>query len=132
MPTYDTATVAFAVSAPRKWVDNTCTQFSIPGVQSERQGVSRQFSFDGVVAVHLIRGLCVELGLPVREAVQLATALLADARATATAAHGIVIGLDLDALTHHVQQRLLEAVESVPRVRRGRPPSVRDSTGAVA
>ncbi len=132
MPTYDTATVAFAVSAPRKWVDNTCTQFSVPGVQSVRQGVSRQFSFEGVVALQLIRGLCVEFSLPAREAVRLATALLADGRAMATAAHGIVIGLDLDALTHQVQQRLFEAVESVPRVRRGRPPSLRDSTGAMA
>jgi hypothetical protein len=131
MPNYDISTVAFVVKAPRKWVDNTCTHFRLPGVRSEHQGVSRRYSFEGVVAVQLVRSLCMEIGFPVREAVRLATALLADDRATTSVANGIVISLDVDALSHHVQQRLLEAVESVPRVRRGRPPSGR-GTGVVA
>ena len=123
MPTYDLATVAFAVGAPNKWVDNTCSHFSLVGIESARRGVSRQFSFEGVLAVQLVRNLSIELGLPVREAVRLATALLADDHATASPTRGIVISLDLETLTHHVQRRLLEAVESVPRIRRGRPPS---------
>ncbi|MDE3052238.1 MAG: hypothetical protein KGO03_00095 [Gemmatimonadota bacterium] len=123
MPAYDLATVAFAVDAPRKWVDNTCSHFAITGVESTQRGVSRQFSFDGVLAVQLVRNLCVEMGLPVHAAVRLATAMLADPDAAASFARGVVISLDLETLTHHVQQRLLEAVESVPRIRRGRPPS---------
>ena len=129
MPTYDLATVAFAVDAPRKWVDNTCSHFAIAGVQSTQRGVSRQFSFEGVLAVQLVRNLCIELGLPVRDAVRLAAALLADRDAAASLARGVVISLDLETLTHHVQQRLLEAVESVPRIRRGRPPSRSVSEG---
>ncbi|OYV72877.1 MAG: hypothetical protein B7Z72_03785 [Gemmatimonadetes bacterium 21-71-4] len=123
MPHYDLPTVAFVVDAPKKWVDNTCSHFAVPGVERSRQGVSRHFSMEGVLAVQLVRDLCVELGLPVREGVRLATALLADDHTTASPARGVVIRLDIETLTHHVQRRLLEAVESVPRIRRGRPPS---------
>jgi hypothetical protein len=132
VPSYDIATVAFAVEAPRKWVDNTCSHFAIPGVSSDRRGVSRRFSFDGVLALQLIRDLTAEIGFPVRDAVRLATAILADAHATASYTHGIVVGVQVDTITQHVQQRLLEAAESVPRVRRGRPPSTGGATGAKA
>ena len=129
MPSYDIATVAFAVEATRKWVDNTCSHFSIPGVESDRRGVSRRFSFGGVLTLQLIRDLTAELGFPVHEAARLANAVLADDYATASYAHGIVVGIKIDTLTEHVQKRLLEAAESVPRVRRGRPPSKGEVTG---
>lgn len=121
MPTYDLATTAFAVGAPRKWLDNLTSHHDLPGVQASKRGVSRAFSFEAVVLVSFIRALTNDLGVPVWRAVELAIAINGDPAGRLALADGIAVSVDTDALARQVQRHLLEAAESVPRIRRGRP-----------
>lgn len=121
MPSYDIAIVAFTAGAPRKWLDNLTAQHSIPGVTRTRRGVKVEFAFDAVVTICLARTLVTELGLPVRRATAMAMEIQQDPRGVIQLPAGISLEVDLESMTRTVQQRLLEAAESVPRVRRGRP-----------
>ena len=122
MPAYDIATTAFAVGARRKWLDNLTSHHDLPGVQSSKRGVSREFSFEAVVLVSFIRALTDDLCVPVWRAVELAIAISGDPDGTLSLPAGIVMSIDTAALARQVRQHLLEAAESVPRIRRGRPP----------
>lgn len=121
MPAYDLATTAFAAGAPRKWLDNLTSHHDLPGVQSRKRGVSREFSFDAVVLVSLIRALTDDLCLPVWRAVDIAVAMSGDSQGTLVLPGGVSVRIDTADLARRAQQRLLEAAESVPRIRRGRP-----------
>lgn len=123
MPAYDLATTAFAVGVPRKWLDNLTSHHDLPGVQARKRGVSRAFSFEAVVLVSFIRALTNDLCVPVWRAVELATAVSGDPAGALALPHGITVSVDTAALARQVQQHLLEAAESVPRIPRGRPRS---------
>lgn len=122
MPSYDIATAAFAAGAPKKWLDNLASQHPVPGIERMRRGVTRDFSFEAVLAVWLVRSLCVELAIPVHTATRIAAEIQASLDGSITLPGGFTLSIDLEAAAREVRQRLLEAAESVPRVRRGRPP----------
>jgi hypothetical protein len=130
---YDLATTAFAVAAPRKWVDNLVSHHELRGITSRKRGVSREFSFEGVVLISLVRALCVDLGMPIRRAAEIAGAMAGSGKDHAAfrslrLPYALVLSLDADALIRRVRERLLDAVESAPRPRRGRPPTVSSSS----
>ena len=122
MPSYDIGTAAFVVGAPRKWVDNLASHHSLSGVESKRRGIRREFSFDAVVLLAVVRWLVDELGLPLRRAVEVAENACRDPDGSVSFPNGFRLSIDQEAVTREVRQRLLEAAESVPRIRRGRPP----------
>ena len=122
MPTYDIATAAFVVGAPRKWVDNLTSHHTLSGVESRRRGVRREFSFDAVVLLAVVRWMGDELGVPMQRAIEVAEAACRDPDGSVRFSNGFRFSIDQEAVIREVQQRLLEAAESVPRIRRGRPP----------
>jgi hypothetical protein len=111
-----------AAGADPKWVDNLLSHFSVPGVESARQGVARRITLSGVYHIALIRRLNRELGLPVSSAVALASRLLAGDAARASVAPGLEFHVDRSALERDVDRLVSESVESSSRPRRGRPP----------
>ena len=123
MPSYDIGTTAFVVRSPRKWVDNVASHHALPGVESSGRGARREFSFEALVLLSVVRLLIDDLELPLRRAVDVANLLCGSHRGTVTFPSGVSFTVDQDALAEEVRQRLLEAAESVPRIRRGRPAS---------
>jgi len=121
MPAYDISTTAFAIAAQRKWVDNVTSHHHILGVESKQRGIQREFSFDAVVLLSVIHVINTQLHVPIGRAVELATQASSDPGGRFQLPGGIAISLDTSALARQAQQRLLEAIESVPRARRGRP-----------
>ena len=87
-----------AAGADPKWVDNLLSHFSVPGVESARQGVARRITLSGVYHVALIRRLNRELGVSVSSAVALASRLLASDSARASVAPGLELHIDRSAL----------------------------------
>ncbi len=126
MRSYDIATASIAISSSRKWIDNVVSHYTIPGVTSRARGVERGFSFEAIILLDMTRLLVAELGLPVRRAVDLAVHLREGHGGEIALAGGIRLAIDLDTHTRHIQQRLLQAAESVARPRRGRPPRQAD------
>ncbi len=121
---YTVATVALALDIPIKWIDNTLSHHTVPGVVQARQGIARRLTSEAVVvletALHLIRSL----EMPTARALLIAQEL------TATREPRYSIGLcevrlDLDDIRTAVSARLAYAVEISPVPRRGRPPKTR-------
>lgn len=120
MRSYHVATVAVALSCPAKWVDNVLSRHTIPGVVSERQGVSRQVTFDGLVHLAVVQLLVDKLALPVERAVHFARALCTGEGET-SAGNWCSVRIDLEALRRDLTAALREAVEIAAPPRRGRP-----------
>ena len=121
MPSYDLRTAAFAVGVPKKWVDNLTSHHPLTGVDSTRRGVRREFSFDAVVLLSIVRALIDELGVPLRRAVEVAEQAHRSENGSVRFRSGAQLSVDIESVAREIRQRLLEAVESVPRIRRGRP-----------
>jgi len=126
MPAYDIGTVAFVVGAPKKWVDNITSHHALSGVECKRRGVRREFSFDAVVLLAVVRWMVDELGVPLRRAIEVAEVACRDPDGSVSFPNGFRFSIDQEAVSREVRQRLLEAAESVPRIRRGRPPRRQD------
>lgn len=120
MRSYHVTTVAVALSCPSKWVDNVLSRHELPGVIHQRQGISRQVSFDGVVHLAIVQELVEEVGLPVERAVRFARVLCAD-DGVAPAGVRCALHIDLHALRRDLTIALREAVEIASPPRRGRP-----------
>lgn len=121
MPTYDIATASFAIGAPKKWLDNLIAHHALPDVTTSGRGAQRELSFDAVVTAHIIRILSRELSISTWRAVELAVAFQQNPDQAIPLPGSLMLRLDLPTTARHIQQRLLEAAESVPRIRRGRP-----------
>ena len=108
---------------PIKWVDNLLSHHSLPGVTGGRQGVSREVSATGLAAIEIVRMLSQELGIRQSSAAQIASSALAthDRDEARVAIGGVVIAIPLAEVEARLRTRLLEAVESTPRISRGRP-----------
>ena len=121
---YDIGLVALAVGMRSKWVDNLLSHHELPGVSRSRQGVQRRITDDGLLAIELVRMFAADLDMSVAKATLLARAAL-DARsengATLRTPSGIALSLDLDAIERRLTERVVDAVDSVARVPRGRP-----------
>src|SRR3954470_5896241 len=83
-----------AARADHKWVDNLLSHFSIPGVESGRQGTARRIAAEGIEHVALVRLLTRELDLAVRPAVDLAIRLLAADEGLLPIGGGLEVRLD--------------------------------------
>lgn len=121
---YDARVVALTVGQPLKWVDNLLSHHNVPGITRSRQGVQRQVSDLGLMAVELTRILTQDLGLSVARAADLARTALAtrsgpDVRLSPSI--GVTLVFHLSEIETRLRERVIEAVESVARIRRGRP-----------
>ncbi len=117
---YTVATVALAINADIKWVDNVLSHHAVPGVTQSRQGVPRTISSSGVLQLLLIRRLTETLRLPMELAVEGAGVLGRDGRWVIGPA--LNVEADREGLAEETRARLEYAVEAAPLPRRGRPP----------
>jgi hypothetical protein len=111
-----------------KWVDNLLSHYQLPGVLHGRQGVQRRVSDDGLLAIELARVLNQEIGVPlpsVAPMVRDALASRASGVASLSLARGVTLVLDLAAIERQLLGGVVVAMESLPRVVRGRPRGTR-------
>lgn len=121
---YHVDIAAFAADADRKWIDNLLSHFSVPGVESKKQGVARRLSLEAVQTVVLVRALSMSTGLSVDRALSTATTLLdASDDLVANDDAWITLHFDRAAFQADVDRRIAAAVESVVPKKRGRPPT---------
>ena len=130
MRLYSVAVASLAINAPTKWIDNLIAHHEIQDVRSRTRGVARGVSWAGLVRIALIRELHVALGCGVREAVALSDHLLRAPTGQMMVGRWSTLGFERRALEEALQRRLVEALESAPRPRRGRP--VRRAVAAIA
>jgi hypothetical protein len=109
---------------PIKWVDNLLSQHELPGVERSRQGIERRISDSGLLAIELVRVLSREAGMTVADAVRIARQVLAVPRGrdvSLALAIGVELRIHATTLEERLRQRLADAIDAAPRVRRGRP-----------
>lgn len=144
MPLYNTATVATAIGAAPKWLDNLLSHNKIDGVSGGRQGVRRRLSADAVRIVALAKELMDHAALSAPAAVRLASTLvgadqagertgeaMTDAHPTrrrASLSPAVWIELDVGALEREISSGLAHAIEVTPHPLRGRPRRARNGT----
>lgn len=121
MRSYSVAVSSLAIGVPHKWLDNLLSHFPVHGVSANRRGVARRIPHSALLQLALTRELHLELGLGVRDALALATDLLATHDATVSRGGQLRVSFDRPALERAVGERLREALESAPAPRRGRP-----------
>lgn len=129
MRSYSVAVSAFAIGSSQKWLDNVLSHFSVPDVVSEKRGVARRIPHSALLHLALAHELHTELAVSVREALKLASQLLADAAGVVTAGGHVRVTCDRAAVERELFGRLHDALEFAPAPRRGRParrPAIRD------
>ena len=125
---YNAKTVAFAVGATPKWLDNLLSRHRLPGVTQSRQGVERQISDEGLLAIELTRLLVWEFGIPLPQSAAIVRTVLRtrpdvrdDHGARFEAPSGVALLFPLHRIQERLRIQLLTAIEAVPNVARGRP-----------
>jgi len=125
---YDVRAAAFACGTDAKWVDNLLARHDLPGVSKARQGVQRRISDDGLLAIELVRVLNQEVGVSVARAAEI-TGVVMDSRSAESVRVSMAPGCDLRVDIAQVEQRLrrevINAMEALGQVRRGRPRGAR-------
>jgi phospholipid N-methyltransferase len=123
---YNVRLVALTLECDPKWVDNLLSHHPLPGVYQSRQGVERRVSDEGLVAIEATRMLACELGLPLAKAVAITSEAMrrrAEIETGVVTTSGIALSLPFASLESRIRARLLEAIEALGRVQRGRPRS---------
>jgi hypothetical protein len=127
---------------PQKSFDNLLLRIGPDASPPGRQGVERRIPVALIEDLLLTRELSAGLGIPAKEAFQLARQLFGRSPGTGrpdlqTSFVGslrvgefIQLGSDISGIRQLVQERLEAAVETVVRRRRGRPP--RNATAALS
>ncbi|MEX2154793.1 MAG: hypothetical protein WD825_15735 [Gemmatimonadaceae bacterium] len=121
---YSAKLVALTVGVQPKWLDNLLSHHDLPGVSRSRQGLERSINDDGVLAIEVVRALVSELEVPIAKAVSIAQAALA---ARSPSEMRFVVEPSVSVLfavleiEHRLRERIIEAVEAVAHVPRGRP-----------
>ena len=130
-----TATAAAVLGVDRKTFDNLVVRLGPDILPPGRQGVERRVPVALVEELMLCLDLTAGLALPARQALTIARQLMG--RADGVPGHAVAItghvqvgpfiqlGADLHALREESQRRCEEAIESVVRRPRGRPPQRR-------
>ena len=121
MRLYSVTIASVAIRAPEKWTDNLIAHHELKGVHSRARGVARGISWPALVHIAVTRELHLELGCSVRDAVSFATALLATPDGLMAVGRHLEISFDRERFEHELQRHLVDALESAPRPRRGRP-----------
>ena len=122
--TYSVDIIALAIGLPPKWVDNLLSHHTIPGASRGRQGLQRRITEAGLLAIELTRVLSRELGVPLGRSAELARRALESrsvSEATVSTSSGLTVVFNLSTIEIRLRARVLEAVESVAGVPRGRP-----------
>lgn len=122
---YSTRLIALTVGTSSKWVDNLLSHHALPGVSRSKQGVQRQVTDEGLLAIEMTRMLTSELGVPLSRAAAIARTAVASRSADPprfVTESGIAVVFPIAAIELRLRQRMIEAVESIGRVARGRPP----------
>lgn len=127
MRAYTVATTAVALEIPRKWIDNTLSHFTVPGVTQSKQGVARRLNPRAVLTLAISLRLIRDLGLPLQAALDFGNRLaeIGGPEARLTIAADISLQMNVLALARDIDSRLAHAVEVAPIPRRGRPPGGR-------
>jgi hypothetical protein len=121
---YNARLSALTLGVPLKWVDNLLSHRAIPGVSRSRQGVERRISDAGLVAIEIVRLLTTELGIPLGRAAEIARGAVESRSGLEmqfTTPSGVTLRLPIGEIERRVRDRVLNAVEEVARVPRGRP-----------
>ena len=118
---YSVRATALTLGVTPKWVDNVLSHHAVPGVVSARQGVERTVSEVGIRTLELVRVMVQELRVSIPAAVKIASELTASSDATFRTPSGLELRVAVDALDRRIRDRLMDAVEATPRVKRGRP-----------
>jgi hypothetical protein len=117
---YSTAVVANALDVDRRWLDNLISSNRLVDLRPERQGKSR------AIPPHVVLTIAIAMELTKGLGASLPTALALAAAVIDTGAHspveGLTVVVDVAAIERRIAQRLNDAVEAHPPVRRGRPP----------
>lgn len=122
--TYSIKAIALTIGMTPKWIDNLLSHHVVPGATRGRQGIQRRITDEGLLAIELTRVLARELRVPLGRSVDLARRALesrssSDGRVSIDS--GLILVFNLTAIEHRLRARMLDAVESVARVARGRP-----------
>ena len=126
---YSVATVAFAVGAETKWVDNLLARHDVPGVVRGGRGVELAVSGSGLLVVAALHRLVVALGAPIAVALPLAARLAAGPHGEVAVDGVLALRLDRRALEGELAARLVDAADAIAPRRRGRPPRRRARAG---
>jgi hypothetical protein len=124
--TYSVRLIALTIGCGEKWVDNLLSHHTLAGVTQSRQGVERRVSDEGLVIIAATRMLAAELGMPLSKAVRVCTEAFRSRGVTDGAVvvgSGISVSIAFGAIESLLRARLVEAVETLGRVARGRPRS---------
>ena len=122
--TYSTSLIALTIGMAPKWVDNLLSHHAIPGTSRGRQGLQRRITDEGLVAIELTRLLALELGVPLGRSAELARRALesrSGSEARVSIGSGMTLVISFTAIEDRLRARVLEAVESIASVPRGRP-----------
>jgi hypothetical protein len=118
--------IALTLGVSIKWVDNLLSHHHIPGVTRSRQGVQRQLSDEGLIAVEIVRILTDELQIPVARAAEICRVGMLEGtieRFRFETHSSALLTLDVAEIDKRLRARMLDAVESIERIPRGRPRS---------
>jgi hypothetical protein len=118
---YSVAVASVAIRAPEKWTDNLLAHHKLAGVQSKARGVARGISWPALVHMGLAREIHIRLNCSVRDAITFASALLAAPDHLIAAGPHLTVGFEREPFEHELHRHLVDALESAPRPRRGRP-----------
>ena len=121
MRLYSVAVASVAIDAPEKWTDNLIAHYDLSGVQSRARGVARGISWPALVRIALTRELHVRIGCSVRDALTFAAEILAAPDNSIFAGAHLTLTFDRERFERNLQRHLVDALESAPRPRRGRP-----------
>lgn len=121
MRLYSVAVASVAIDAPEKWTDNLIAHHELEGIQSRARGVARGISWPALVHIALARELHVGIGCSVRDAVSFAAVILAAPESLIATGPHLTLTFARERFEHDLHRRLVDALESAPRPRRGRP-----------
>ena len=120
MRSYHVEIAALAAFADEKWVDNLLSHFTVPGVESARQGVARRITQRGLEHIALVRSLARDVGLPLARAVDMAMRLLDSPNGVIELPGPLELRFDRLAFEAELSSRVAEAAERSTPARRGR------------
>ena len=119
---YSVRTIALTLGVPAKWIDNVLSHHEVPGISSAHQGIEREISDLGVRVLEVLRVLNHDLGIPLPRAATIASGIVGGSDAKFVSPSGAEIRFSLEAIDRRLRERLIDAIEATPRMRRGRPP----------
>ena len=118
---YSVKITALTLGVPTKWVDNVLSHHVIPGVVSERQGVERSVSDLGIRTLEIVRIATQELGASIPRSVLIATSIAGGSDEIFRTPSGAELRFSIEAIDRRIRERLMDAIEATPRLKRGRP-----------